>query len=67
MPQTFAITQLEEMSRQEMQATDGGILPLLAIGGLLVLSGCTTTGGGNTVREATDGSPPPPQTDTTSR
>lgn len=51
---------------KEMKATDGGFLPLLAIGAALLLSGCVSTGGDQTVRSATSGSPPPPQPDTTS-
>lgn len=66
MTQAFAVANLEEMSVQEMRETTGGILPVLAIGALLVLSGCTTTGGDKAVGSATSGSPPPPQQDTTS-
>lgn len=64
MIKSFNVAGLQEMSVQEMRATDGGILPLLAVGAALLLSGCVTTGGNNTVREATDGTATP---DTTAR
>lgn len=66
MAQTFAIAQLEEMSRPEMQATDGGILPVIAIGAALLLPGCVSTGSNDVARDAIENQPRP-QPDTTSR